>query len=251
MSQEPPSGFPPGPTDPGSRFPPPLPGGPPAAASSVPWERRDEIGLAAALIETTKQVLTGPTDFFRRMPVAGGVGSPLLYAVIIGYLGILVSAVYSAVFMLVGGAARGAFGAFGDRPEVARMVEAFSGWGGIIGQVLFGPFGIVIGLFVSTAIVHLMLMLLDGASQGFEATLRVLSYAHAASILAIVPFCGGLIALVWSLILWIIGLAEAQRIPVWKAALAVLLPILFCCCCCAVGVGMFSASIASLVGQQR
>jgi hypothetical protein len=96
-----------------------------------------------------------------------------------------------------------------------------------------------------------MLMLLDGASQGFEATLRVLSYAHAASVLAIVPFCGGFIALIWSLVLWIIGLAEAQRIPVWKAALAVLLPIFLCCCCCAVGIGMFSASIASLVSHQR
>jgi hypothetical protein len=224
---------------------------PPAVATSIPWERRDEIGLAAALIETTKQVLTGPTDFFRRMPVAGGVGSPLLYAVIVGYLGVLVSTVYSAVFMLMGGAARGAFGAFGDRPEVARMLEAFSGWGGIIAQVLFAPFGIVIGLFVSTAITHVMLMLLDGASQGFEATFRVRSYATAASVLAIVPFCGGAIGGIWSLVLCIIGLAEAQRIPVWKAALAVLLPIVLCCCCCAVGAGMFFGSIASLVSHQR
>lgn len=244
MSQEPPAGFPPGPEDPGSRFP-------PAATSSIPWERRDEIGLIAALIETTKQVLTGPTDFFRRMPVAGGVGSPLLYAVIIGYLGILVSSVYGAVFILVGGIGPGAFGAFGERPEVARMMEAFSSWGGIIGQVLFGPFGIVIGLFVSTAIVHVMLMLLDGAGQGFEATFRARSYAHAASILAIVPFCGGAIAGIWSLLLWIIGIAEAQRIPAWKAALAVLLPIFLCCCCCAAGAGMMFGSIASLVSHQR
>jgi hypothetical protein len=251
MSQEPP-GFPPEPPDPGSSFPPPLPSGLPGAPSrGIPWERRDEIGLVAALIETTKQVLTGPTDFFQRMPVAGGLGSPLLYAVIIGYLGILVSAVYSSVFMLVGGAARGAFGAFGDRPEIARMVEAFSGWGGIIGQVLFGPFGIVIALFVSTAITHVMLMLLDGAGQGFEATFRVRGYASAATVLAIVPFCGGAIGAIWSLVLCIIGLAEAQRIPVWKAALAVLLPIVLCCCCCAAGVGMFFGSIASMLSQQR
>ncbi len=178
------------------------------------------------------------------MPVAGGVGSPLLYAVIVGYLGIVVSTVYSAVFMLVGGAARGSFGAFGDRPEVARMLEAFSGWGGIIGQLLFGPFGIVIGLFVSTAITHVMLLLLDGARQGFEATFRVRSYAMAATVLAIVPFCGGAIGAIWSLVICIIGLAEAQRIPVWKAALAVLLPIVLCCCCCAVGAGMFSVAAA-------
>src|SRR5258706_12177869 len=224
---------------------------PTAAATSIPWERRDEIGLAAALIETTKEVLTGPTDFFRRMPVAGGVGSPLLYAVIIGYLGILVSAVYSAVFMLVGGAARGAIGAFGDRPAGARMVEAFSGWGGIIGQVLFGPFGIVIGLFLSTAITHLMLMLLDGASQGFEATFRVRSYAMAASVLSIVPFCGGAIGAGLGLVVFVIVLAEAPRIPVLEGARPALLPRVLCCCCCFVGAGMFFGSIASLVSHQR
>jgi ABC-type polysaccharide/polyol phosphate export permease len=73
----------------------------------------------------------------------------------------------------------------------------------------------------------------------------------AATVLAIVPFCGGAIGAIWSLVICIIGLAEAQRIPVWKAALAVLLPIVLCCCCCAVGAGMFFGSIASLVSHQR
>ena len=127
--------------------------------------------------------------------------------------------------MLVGGAASGAFGAFGDRPEVARMVEAFSGRGGIIGQVIFGPFGIVIGLFICAGDPHVMLMLLGGAEPGLRGHVPRRRYAHAASVLAIVPFCGGLIAAIWSLVICIIGLSEAHRIPVWKAALAVLLPI--------------------------
>ena len=88
MSQGPPSGF-----------PPPVPPGWPASGAGIPWDRREELGFVSALVETTKEVLTGPSDFFRRMPVAGGIGSPLLYAVVIGYLGLLLSVVYSAVFL--------------------------------------------------------------------------------------------------------------------------------------------------------
>ncbi len=239
MSQGPPSGFPPS-----SAWP--------APAAGIPWDRRDELGFVTALVETTKEVLTGPSDFFRRMPVAGGIGSPLLYAVVIGYLGLLLSAVYSAVFVLVRGAAgAAALGPLSDRPELAHFVAALEGWGGIIGQVVFGPIGIVIGVFIWTAITHLMLLLLDGAGQGFEATFRVLCYSHAASVLAIVPLCGGLIAGLWSLVLWIIGLTHAQRIPAWKAVAAVFLPILLCCCCCAAGVAMMAGGVASLIQHAR
>ena len=194
--------------------------------------------------------MTGPSDFFRRMPVAGGIGSPLLYAVVIGYLGLLLSAVYSAVFLLVWGTAgAAALGPLSDRPELAALVAAMQGWGRIIGQAVFGPIGIVIHVFIWTAIIHLMLLLLDGAGQGFEATFRVLSYSHAASVLAILPFCGEPIAWLWSLVLWIIGLAQAQRIPAWKAAAAVLLPLVLCCCCCAAGVGMMAGGLASIMSH--
>jgi len=247
MAQEPPAGFPPGPPPfPPDVSPPPPPGG---SGWGTPWDRRAEIGLGTALIETTKEVLTGPGGFFGRMPVTGGIGSPLLYGVILGYLGILIQAVYSSILQLVGGFGAGAFsgGPFGDQPELARFMEIFEGWGGIIGQVVFGPFSIVIGLFVAAGIIHLMLLLLDGAGQGFEATFRVLCFSHAANVLAVVPLCGGFLAGVYGIVLWIIGLAAAHRIPAWKAAVAVLLPIVLCCCCCLVGVGMMAGGIASMV----
>jgi len=239
MSQGPPSGLPPS-------------SGWSAPAAGVAWDRREQLGFVSALVETTKEVLTGPSDFFRRMPVTGGIGSPLLYAVVIGYLGLLVAAVYSAVFLLVRGAAgAAALGPLSDRPELAHFVAAMEGWGGIIGQVVFGPVGLVIGVFIWSAITHLMLLLLDGAGQGFEATFRVICFSHAASVLAIVPLCGGVIAGLWSIVLWIIGLSYAQRIPTWKAAVAALLPFVLCCCCCAVIAGVMAGGLASLIQHAR
>src|SRR5712691_749283 len=60
----PPAGYPP----PGG-YPPP-PGAPPGG--QTPWERRRQIGFWNALVETTKLVLSRPTEFFRGMPVTGG-----------------------------------------------------------------------------------------------------------------------------------------------------------------------------------
>ena len=62
------------------------PGGPggPSGGGSTPWERRDQLGFIGALVENTKQVLATPVEFFRNMPVFGGLGAPLLYAVIVG-----------------------------------------------------------------------------------------------------------------------------------------------------------------------
>src|SRR5262245_47766218 len=88
----------------------------PSATTGTPWDRRSEIGLPSALIETTTQVLSKPARFYRAMPPAGGMGGPLLYGVIVGYIGLLAASIYDAIFRsLMGG---GSFGAFGRNEEL-------------------------------------------------------------------------------------------------------------------------------------
>ncbi len=69
----------------------------------IPWDDRDRIGLLTALVETTREVLTAPARFFRAMPVTGGIGSPLLYAVIVGWVGVVATALYQAIFRSIAG----------------------------------------------------------------------------------------------------------------------------------------------------
>src|SRR5215831_9818300 len=69
--------------------PPPLPADPPFA-----WDNRDRVGFAQAFVDTSRQVLTGPTAFFRKMPTTGGLVGPLLYAVAAGWIGIAAAAFY-------------------------------------------------------------------------------------------------------------------------------------------------------------
>ena len=66
--------------------------------------------------------------------------------------------------------------------------------------------------------------------------------------LFLIPFCG-LIPVIWCLVLYALGLAEAHGIGIGQATAAVLLPILLLCCCCAGIAFMFAGAIASLVGH--
>jgi hypothetical protein len=216
------------------------------AAPGIPWDQRDRIGFFAALVETTRQVLAEPGAFFRAMPLTGGLGSPLLYAVVIGWLGLAASAFYQAIFRSVVGSS---FGALGDRPEVAAVLGWVESWAGFVAQVVLGGVFVVIGLLVAAAILHLMLLLLGGARRDFEATFRVVSFSQATSLLFLVPFCGQLIGVIWCLILYVLGLAQAHQIGHGKAAAAVLLPLVLVCCCCAGMALLFAGAIAGVLGQ--
>jgi hypothetical protein len=99
-----------------------------------------------------------------------------------------------------------------------------------VGAVLFAPLFILIGLFIWSAILHAFLWILGGAKEGFEATIRVVSYSAGSTYLfQLIPICGGLVGLIWSLVLQIIGMSRAHEISGGKAAAAVLLPLLLCC----------------------
>jgi hypothetical protein len=236
-------------TPPPPTTPPPLPSGgatPPGAGS--PWENRDRLGFLGALVETTKQVLGQPTRFFREMPTTGGIGAPLLYAVVIGWVGWVAAGLYSALFQSIVGSGL-AF--FGERPEFAEALHFAQSWVGFVIQVVFAPVWIAIGVFVAAGIFHLMLLILGGAQRDFEATFRVVGYAQAPAVLMLVPFCGGFVAGAWSLVLYVMGLAEAQGIGHGKAAAAVLLPLVLVCCCCGLAILLFAGALGTFLSHAR
>ena len=213
----------------------------------IPWDARERIGLATAFVETTRRVLTEPTSFFRAMPVSGGLPSPLLYGVVVGWIGLVAAAFYQAVWGSIVGTGWMPFGP--ERAEFAELIGWVEGWAGFIAQVAFGGVFVVIGVFFGAGILHLMLLLLGGARRGFEATFRVVCFSQAASLLLLVPFCGQLVGAVWCLVLYVIGLAQAHQIGHGKALAAVLLPIAVLCCCCAGLVFTFAGALAGLIGQ--
>ena len=240
MASEPP--FPPPPFVPEEL--PPLPGAP---EQGTPWERRDTVGFVAALIETTQGVLLRPTEFFEHMPVTGGVGGPLLYAVILGYLGLVAATLYNLVFQSIVGAGFGAFR--GRMAEFERLSHYLQGGVGALVQLVTGPLWIVIGVFVSAGILHLLLMLVGAAPRDFEGTFRVVAYSQAVSVMGLLPFCGGLFAFVWWVVVVTQGFRVVHRASTVQALLAVLLPVVLCCWCCFGAAILAGGSLAAALRQ--
>ena len=220
----------------------------PRPRPGTPWEDRGRIGFVQALVETTQKVLTAPSAFFASMPVTGGIGGPLLYAIVVGSLGVIVAAVYRAVFRTLMGST---FMSLGGGSELRRLMPFGTGGVGLVVQVIFAPLFVILGLFIGSAIVHVMLLMLGGARQGFEATFRVMCYREASAVIRVIPVCGDVAFVVYSLILAIIGLAAAHGIGMGKAAAAVLIPIVLLCCCCAGGAMLAVGGLASLLSHVK
>jgi hypothetical protein len=207
----------------------------PAPRSGLPWDRRQERGIFNAFIETLQMVLSRPADAFTAMKREGGLGEPLLYAIIGGSFGLIFYFIYQLAFQ--------SLGIFANRPNpLAHLVGA--GIGGVI-LIIFVPVMVAIGAFINAALLHVCLMIVGGAKQPFETTFRVICFASGSVFpLMVVPLCGGVVAVVWDIVLRCIGLARAHDTDTGRAVLAVLLPVIVCCCggfLCVMMLGGFGA----------
>jgi hypothetical protein len=184
------------------------------------WER---LGPSPrSYVETLQECITDVPAFFATMRRDAGIGAPLGFALI----GILVATMANLAyqFMQIG------LMNFVDRGNAQAMPAAEASVTFVC--VAIGvPIGSIAGLFFISAIYHLMLMMLDGANSTFEATFRAVAYTTGlTNLIQLVPCCGphigGLVAIVFT----IIGLANIHDTTGWKAAGAVLIPMVVCCC---------------------
>ena len=220
-----PTGAPPPPTTPpvtstiapapiGSTSPSPEP------RSGLPWEHRQQIGILKSFVDTLLMVLTKPSTAFTAMGCEGGLTDPIMYGLLGMGFGVIVKFLFILILQTLGIAI--------DRNNA--MTNLFGMGVGIIVALVLMPLFIAIALFINAAILHVCLMIVGGAKKPFEATFRVVSFSAGSTYpLLIIPFCGGLIAGVWTVVLDCIGLARAHETDTGRAVLAVLLPLIVCC----------------------
>ncbi len=235
---------PPAPSGPGW-VPPPPPAVPPGTEQSAPFVRRKELGFVASYWETLRRSAAEPGAFFRNLRI-DQTGSAVLFGVVGWTLGAWASAVYgwAASASWVGMMRhivermprRGEFD-----PAIIEGLAARASAIGFVGQIVAAPLVSLVAIYLFAGIVHLFLLLFRGAGRGFDATLTAVGYAAGLYLFQVLPFCGGLIALVWALVVVIAGIGETQRCGNGKAAAASLAPfaLLVCCAC---GVGMLIAA---------
>ena len=218
----------------------------PAAAgrTRTPWEDRERNGFFGGLMTTLRESLFSPTVFFRKMGVAGGIADPLLYAMIVGVVGIMVSYVWQVLF-------HDAFqGLLPSDVQGAAGINALGGIG-LAFFALLMPFFFICLLFLTTGMLHLLLLMVRGANNGFEATFRTIAYSCGSCIFFTVPFCGGVIATVWGMVIAIIGLKEAHGTSGGKASFAVLFPLILCCVMAILFTVLVLGTVAASFGTMR
>lgn len=234
MSSVPPpgSGYPPPPPPPPQGPPPYAPAGP-----GLPWEAQ-AIG-PESFLETAKLFITAPDRAWKVTRETGDFTRPLLFALIVAWVGAIFNAVWSTMF--------GA-GLVKMLPLAYQRYAMMGSGQGLVASIIIAPIAILIGLFVGTAILHVSFMLvgaLTGSKSGFEGTFRVVSYSSIAHIAYLVPFVGGILALVWRIYLMLLGAQQLHKTTQSKALLGILLPMILCCACAAVGIFFAGAALFS------
>lgn len=205
----------------------------PSGEEEPAWERRKALGGFSAMMQSVQQIMGAPVATFRAMKSEGGFSGPLRYYGILFTLTTWVAAGYQIIALRVNPAAvLGEFSTKISAPEMEQSLGLF---------MALTPLIAVLGSFVGAAVLHGGLMVLGAAKKPFEATFRGWCYAAAsASLLQLVPLCGGIMSLLTAVALLVIAQREIHQISTARAAASVILPAL-------IGCGLFMGLYASVI----
>ena len=181
--------------------------------SGFPWPPPEDGPILTAFAATWKGATFDPGRFFAETPRDQGTGPAVLYYLIIGIMVAGATLFWDSMPFVTQG--------MGDDPLTQL------GYGGVspLVRFLLAPAILLFGLLVNAAVVHVLLLIFNGADHGFGTTVRVFCYSYSPSIFGVVPLLGTLVGGIWAVVLAIIGLREAHEAKAWKPAVAVLLPL--------------------------
>jgi hypothetical protein len=206
------------------------------------WENRAQIGFFTAVANTVRQVLAEPSATFRRMRTEGGLLTPLIYFLVVGWAMYAVSLIYNLIYSLVEPESLGEAQKLG----VPVLVTFFA----VV--IVLLPVLLTVGGFMMAGLWHVSVMLIAGSKRTFEATFRIVCYAAGStSILLLVPMCGNLLYSLWCIVALVIGFREVHETSTFRATISVLIPLLLCCACAFVsfsGVIALAAAVGAEAG---
>ena len=215
---------------------------PPGASSSAggEFDYRDPVNT---FVRATRTVLTRPVDFFRGMVSQGDFLNPILFAVICYEIYVVLAGIIGLLF--------GGLASLGSGTAGEQAAGAATSVGGFVLSIIVAPFVAAVILLLMAGIKHLLVVLIVGSSNaGFEATLRVQSYAFATRVFWWVPILGALAGFVYGIYLSIVGIREVHSTTTGKAALVVLIPITIVLLLLAVMAAVLGAFIWTVLQQQ-
>jgi hypothetical protein len=144
------------------------------------------------ILGTAVKVITNPAGFYRDMPKTGGLIEPLIFAVVLG----LVSGVITAIL------------------SIFSLGSAASFWMGLA-YIILNPIMAAIGSFIGAAIIFIIWKIM-GSQEPYETAYRCVAYASAITpitvLLQIIPYLGSILGLAWGLYLMVVASTEVHKI---------------------------------------
>ena len=180
---------------------------------ATPWERRTQLGLWQGVKKTIKGVLFSPRDMFSTMPVKGGWREPLAFGLLVGSMGGMITFFWEFLAVSIG-----CFKPFwGVYTSISSPLV-------FLLLIFLSPLFVTFSLLISSVIIHVLLLLVRGGKNGYEATFRVVAYSQATRVWSMIPLLGGAVGWIWRSIVYIIGLKEAQETSYGRVILAFSIP---------------------------
>lgn len=166
----------------------------------IPWALKERLGFFRALAETIRLVLFRPGEFFEDLDVEGPLWLPISFYFIVFVIVMAISFIWDMMF-------KGA-----DALPVLQPIN-------ILFYFLMAPFFGIIALCLGSAVLHLFVLLFKGTG-GFKGTFNVIAYNVSTGLFSIIPFVGGLIGIVWAVVVGVIGFKKVHNLSTAKAVIA-------------------------------
>jgi hypothetical protein len=179
-------------------------------ADGFPWETRSSWLDLTAFWKSSLNILLSPSAAFGALNYRAGLRSSLVFALVYGSLGQIIGQYWITVAEIHFGTA-----------ETGPLENTL-----LFGETaLLTPIVLLLGIFFSSCLVHVFLLIFGAAQRPFSTTFQVLAYVSGAtSLLNLIPFLGSLIMPFWGLVLCCVGLATAHQTTKTRAFFALFFP---------------------------
>ncbi|MCI0574382.1 MAG: YIP1 family protein [Myxococcaceae bacterium] len=232
----------------------PTPALPPGVREPTPWERRRELGLFKAVVETWKASVLSPRRFWPSVRPEAPWTEALLYGWLIGAVTSIASIPLRvwqqrrSVDELREAAER-----LEELParlrDILRPIVESAGagtTGDVVAQAILGALLWPVGFIILAAVLHLCCLLVGASRGGFGATARAVGYAWGPMVILYLPFIGWL-GWVYAAVLAAWGVKELHETTWERAVGAVVIPfVVVCCFACCLGMAGVGAAFSSL-----
>ncbi len=183
-------------------------------ASMIPWQRRRELGIFQAFVDTAGMVAFQPARFFRKIPAGTEMAPPLLFAIICILIFWFPMYIFYIKFFLPS-----FLSTWPVDPEIFQKLQSLSHF-----DLLFLPLDFMIYYIIFASLLQQLLVSLFRGRKGYAATLQIRCYAMIVQCLWLIPILGFFLSEIFSLVLCTRGFQVAQQLSLPRAILVAAVP---------------------------